>query len=68
MTMMSCSAAQRPILAISSGVTTAPVGLDGETNTSSFVFLVRAFSSSSTVTRNPFASLVRTGTGIPPAR
>ena len=68
MTHTSCSAAQRPMAATSSGRTTAPVGFEGETKTSNLVRGVRARSRSSTVTRKPFASLVITGTGTPPAR
>src|SRR5665213_1572876 len=65
---MSFSAAQRPIAAMSSGRTTAPEGFDGDVKTNIVVLGVRARSSSSTVTRKPFASEVITGTGLPPAR
>jgi hypothetical protein len=54
--------------ATSSGRNTAPEGLDGELKTSILVFLVRARSSSSTLMRKPFASLVTTGTGVAPVR
>ena len=46
----------------------APVGFDGETNRMAFVRGVRTSSSCSTVARNPPATVVRIGTGTPPAR
>ena len=64
---MPCSAAHRPIAAISSRGYTAPVGLEGDTKTSSLVRGVRAASSWSTVTRKPVVSSVGSSTTTPPA-
>ena len=50
---MPCSTAQRPIASTSPRGYTAPVGLLGDTNSSTFVRGVRAASSCSTVTRKP---------------
>ena len=49
---MPCSTAHRPIASTSAGGYTAPVGFDGDTNSSTLVLGVRAASSCSTVTRN----------------
>ena len=46
---------------------TAPVGLDGDTNNSTFVRGVRAASSWARVTRKPLAASVVMTTGTPPA-
>ena len=64
---MPCSSAQRAIAAVSSGVYTDPVGFDGETNTTAFVFSVRAASSWSTVTLYSWSAPANTGTGVPSA-
>ena len=67
-THMPCSTAQRPMASTSSGRYTAPVGLDGDTKSSTLVRGVRAASSWSTVTLNPASHVVGTSTGTPPAR
>ncbi len=61
------STAQRPIASTSSRGYTAPVGFDGDTNSSAFVAGVTAASSCSMVTRKPFASCVASSTVRPPA-
>ena len=52
----------------SAGGYTAPVGLEGDTNSRILVRSVTAASSWSTVTRNPVRSSVGSTTGTPPAR
>ena len=63
---MPCSAAHCPMAATSSRGYTAPVGLDGDTKTSTLVRGVRAASSWSTVTRKPLVSSVGSSTTTPP--
>src|SRR6266511_1074709 len=65
---MPCRCAQRPIASTCSGGYTAPVGLDGEQNSSTLVRSVRAASSASTEARYPVVSSVGTSTATPPAR
>ncbi len=67
MTQIPCSTAHRPMASISSRGYTAPVGLEGETNTSALVASVRAASSCSTEARKPAAAVVGTGTVTAPA-
>ena len=61
------AAAQAPISFTMAGGYTAPVGLDGDTNSRTLVRGVRAASRSSTLARKPERSSVRTGTVTPPA-
>src|SRR5580765_238050 len=60
------SSAHRPIASTSSGGYTAPVGLLGDTNSSTLVRGVTAASSCSIETRKPVASVVGSTTGTPP--
>ena len=67
MTQIPLLTAQRPMASISSRRYTAPVGLDGDTNSSALVLGVHAASRSSTELRNPVVSSELTYTGVPPA-
>jgi hypothetical protein len=64
---MPCSTAQRPTASVSSREATAPVGLDGEHHSSTFVRSVRAASSCSIDGRNSASGPQVTTTGTPPA-